>query len=290
MRASCLINKMFNFRANKASFPRIVVIPNGIDLKTFDSVPADRECINDKCPECKNEKIVLFLSRLHPIKGVENLIEAWAEVQHDPGTAITKTRDNWILLIAGSGENKYVESLKKQVEKFGLAEKVRFFGLVLGEEKIKLMKSADIFVLPTKDENFGIVVAEALACAVPVITTKGAPWSELQGDFVGMQVSEGANARVAPGDVALSSTVETNEFTYSDTNDLCRTDRSGWWVDIGVAPLADALQQAMSLTDLERKQMGVNGRRLVEERYQWSRVVGHMNSIYNWVLHGGDLL
>jgi glycosyltransferase involved in cell wall biosynthesis len=87
---------------------------------------------------------------------------------------------------------------------------------------------------------------------VPVITTKGTPWGELLGE-------EGSNA--PPGGGAGSS------------------GRCGWWIDIGVEPLARALEEAMGLTDDERRAMGENGRRLVEARYTWEQVGAQMEAL-----------
>ena len=112
-----------------------------------------------KWPECKNKKIALFLSRLNPIKCLENLIDAWSELLTTDGIS------DWLLLVGGCGEERYVNELKLRVEKAGLAGCIKFVGSVFGEKKVALMKAADLFVLPTKNENFGIVIAEALACS-----------------------------------------------------------------------------------------------------------------------------
>ena len=63
--------------------------------------------------------------------------------------------------------------------------------------------------------------------------------------------------------------------------------RCGWWVDIGADPLATALREAMALSDEERREMGVRGRRLVEEKYSWPTITRRMISVYEWLLSGG---
>ena len=139
----------------------IAVIPNGIDVKNIQMKS-----------NWQKTKTILFLSRIHVKKGVEFLIEA-----------ISKLRKEFVgyrVLIAGEGENNYIEQLNSLIKKQGLENIVSLIGGVYGEHKWKLFQQADVFVLPTHSENFGIVVAEALASGTPVITTTGTPWHELQ--------------------------------------------------------------------------------------------------------------
>jgi glycosyltransferase involved in cell wall biosynthesis len=227
-------------------------------------------------------KTVLYLGRLHPLKGLDLLVEAWRSVrsslvhycdsalvaddqqtvgsgQSAVGSDSTHARMNsctneLLLVIAGPDEQGTLKALKEQVARLGLEASVKFAGPVYGEEKWRMLRSADVFVLPSRSENFGIVVAEALACSVPVICTKGAPWSELQG--------------YCDHAVVAMTSVKT------------RTGRAGWWVDVGVEPLAEALREAMALTDEERWAMGQNGRRLVEEKYRWEAVAEQMVDLY----------
>jgi glycosyltransferase involved in cell wall biosynthesis len=115
---------------------------------------------------------VLFLSRLHVKKRPELLIEAVAALRDD-GIA---TR----LLVAGPGEATYVATLKDLVGRLDLAGVVDFVGPVGGQDKIDLYRSADLFVVPTSQENFGIVFVEALASGLPVVATTGTDiWQEL---------------------------------------------------------------------------------------------------------------
>ena len=89
--------------------------------------------------------------------------------------------EGWRLVIAGPDEQGTLKALKAQVARLGLEESVVFPGPVYGQEKMQLLQAADVFVLPSRSENFGMGVAEALACGVPVVCTKGAPWEELLG-------------------------------------------------------------------------------------------------------------
>jgi glycosyltransferase involved in cell wall biosynthesis len=149
--------------ASRASFPGVatVVIPNGIDLP--------REA--PRRPRGGTIHLV-FLGRLHPIKGLENLIDAC-------GRCSNRGWDDWRLSIAGSGEADYEVSLRDRVRDAGIAPRVSFLGAVHGERKAELLESADVVVVPSHSENFSMVVVEALAHGVPVLASEGTPWSEL---------------------------------------------------------------------------------------------------------------
>ena len=110
----------------------------------------------------------LFLSRIHPKKGLPMLLDAWAAVRPE----------GWDLVVVGPDEGGHRAELEAQAARLGLAE-VSFQDPVADADKWALYASADLFVLPTYSENFGLVVAEALAAGVPVITTTGAPWADL---------------------------------------------------------------------------------------------------------------
>lgn len=136
-----------------------VIIPNGIET-------AD---VKFKT-EWKAVRNILFLSRVHPKKGLELLIDA---------VALLENR-NFSITIAGEGEASYIESLKKLAAQHEVSHLFNFVGGIYGDQKWELLHQADLFVLPTFSENFGIVMAEALATGVPVITTTGTPWKELE--------------------------------------------------------------------------------------------------------------
>lgn len=140
---------------------KISVIPNGIDVER---IPLKTDWTR--------KKRILFLSRLHVKKGVEFLLEAVANVQG--------LLAGYSVCIAGEGDEEYVRQLKRKVRQLGIEGIVDFCGYVYEDKKWNLFREADLFVLPTYSENFGIVVAEALACGTPVITTKGAPWRDLE--------------------------------------------------------------------------------------------------------------
>ena len=113
-----------------------------------------------------------------------------------------------------------------------------------GDRKAALFRQADVFVLPTFSENFGVVVAEALTHSLPVVTTRGAPWEDLE------------------------------------------TFGCGWWVDVGVPPLREALRHAMSLSDDDRWAMGERGRQYVH-RFNWEDIAVRLADIYRYVVGQG---
>lgn len=119
----------------------------------------------------KKTRQILFLSRVHVKKGINYLIEAVDLMREE--------LQGYKILIAGEGDVEYVASLKQEIEKKGLKDKVQLIGGVYGEEKWTLFQSSDFFVLPTHSENFGLAIAEALASGTPVVTTTGTPWSDL---------------------------------------------------------------------------------------------------------------
>jgi len=114
--------------------------------------------------------IILFLSRLHYKKRPDLLIRALAKVA-------TQQLD-FHLLVAGSGDSKYLAELKQLVVSVGLSEQVSFTGFVNGSEKELILQGSDLFVLPSFSENFGVAIAEAMAAGLPVVLTPGIQISE----------------------------------------------------------------------------------------------------------------
>jgi len=160
-----------NFRALGLRQPA-AVIPNGVDLP---EMPDDR-------PRAE-VRTALFLSRVHPKKGLLNLVAAWARVR-PPG---------WRLVIAGPDESGHRAEVEVAIRTARLESTVSFAGSVAGEAKRRLFLDADLFILPTYSENFGVAVAEALAHGVPVITTRAAPWSDLESERCGWWISTGVD-------------------------------------------------------------------------------------------------
>jgi glycosyltransferase involved in cell wall biosynthesis len=203
----------------------VAVIPPGTDLP---------EIVE---PRTSNStRTALFLSRIAPNKGLLILLKAWAAIRPK----------DWRLVVAGSSEGGHQEECQRAVKQYKLEDSITFVGSAFQDKKWGQYFGADLFILPTLSENFGIAVAEALACGIPVITTKGAPWEELE-------------------------------------NYKC-----GWWIEIGVDPLIAAMKQAFALNIQELKEMGLRGRKLIEQKYTWPMIARKMLTVYKWAMGDGQ--
>jgi glycosyltransferase involved in cell wall biosynthesis len=148
------------------------VLPCLVDLSPFQSLPGREPARAAFAALGGEDPKLLFLSRLHEKKGVHLLIEAAALLRQ-------KGR-RFKLLLAGTGSPAYENQLREQTRRLQLEDAVSFLGLVKGVEKISLYQSADLFVLPTQQENFGLVLIEALAAGTPVLTTRGTDiWQDI---------------------------------------------------------------------------------------------------------------
>ena len=215
----------------------VMVIGNCVQV---DQIPM-KESWNKK-------KSFLFLSRVHVKKGINFLIEAVAELKDE--------LKEYTVNIAGPGEEYYFKELIDQATHLGVnviregnvlnsndsSTTINFVGSVFGDAKFKLFRDADLFVLPTHSENFGIVVTEALASGTPVITTKGTPWHELE------------------------------------------TCNCGWWTEVGTQPLVRALKQFLQCSEEDLKEMGCNGRKLVEEKYSSETIANKFFKLYQTLI------
>lgn len=141
------------------------VIPWGIDVPRQDpprTIP---------CSRVGDRRTALYLSRFHPIKGLDLLLRAWS--------AVEKSFPQWDLMLAGYDENGYRAQLQALAGSLGISQRVFFHGPLLSKEKEAAFADAEIFILPSRSENFGLAVGEALARGLPVITTTGTPWSNV---------------------------------------------------------------------------------------------------------------
>lgn len=157
----------------------VALIPNGIDLPVLPDNPIT---------DARKRRTLLFLSRIHPTKGIDRLLQAWANLE--------ARFPHWCLRIAGPGDAAHVAEVKDLARRLQLA-RVSFPGPLYGDEKSREYFQASLFVLPTYSENFVMVVAEALAHGCPAVVSRGAPWSGLQSEECGWWVSNEVTALTA---------------------------------------------------------------------------------------------
>jgi glycosyltransferase involved in cell wall biosynthesis len=152
----------------------VAVIPNGIDLP------------RSICPGQKSEqRIVLTLGRIHPKKGLDRLLHAWSRVE--------SRQPDWRLRIIGPGEDGHDTELRALAANLELA-RVSIEPPIYNDAKTDAFQEADLFVLPSLNENFGLTVAESLAAGTPVIATKGAPWSKLEREHCGWWIDSSVDS------------------------------------------------------------------------------------------------
>jgi glycosyltransferase involved in cell wall biosynthesis len=162
----------------------ICVLPNGVDVPSYDNRPK------------AFPKHLLFLGRISQIKGIDNLLRAWAEVQN--------CFTDWDLQIAGPDNRGHLATLQALASELHL-ERLSFRGPVFGQEKLEAYRAASLFVLPSHSENFGMTIAEALASGTPVVVSKGAPWDQLEPNGAGWWVEIGVEPLVACLKTALAT-------------------------------------------------------------------------------------
>lgn len=169
LHATCL-SEFYEFRSLGIRQP-IAIVPNGIDLPDVAHFGAPSRD--------SSSRTLLFFGRIHEKKGLDILIPAWVRV--------AASYPYWRLRIVGPGEPEDTRKLAQLILKHK-APRVSIEGAVYGNDKWRILSEADLFVLPTRNENFGITVAESLACRRPVIVTKGAPWSGVEAHRCGWWV------------------------------------------------------------------------------------------------------
>ena len=147
---------------------KIEIVPNGIDLSEFDNLPQRGE-FRRRYSLGSDQRIILYLGRIHKIKGLDLLVKAFAD--------LSRPLSDVRLVIVGPDDG-YLPSLKKLVADLEISTKVLFTGPLYGREKLKAYVDADVYVLPSSYEIFGITVLEACACGTPVIVTDNCGCSE----------------------------------------------------------------------------------------------------------------
>ena len=155
----------------------VCLIPNGVDLPPMETVIRPETSV----------RTALFVGRLYPVKGLPMLIEAWAALR-PPG---------WRVRLVGPDEAGHRLELEELVRKAGLVDVFEFSGPLEGDALNRAYDEADLFILPSHTENFGMVVGEALARCLPVITTRGTPWELLVHEGCGWWVPVSADGIAA---------------------------------------------------------------------------------------------
>jgi len=171
---------------------KVAIIPNGIEYELFQksNILNKQEYLQKFTKQELNaEKVIISMGRLQKKKGFDILIAAFAKtLQTYPSSA---------LLIAGLDEGEE-QNLKKQVQELGLENKVFLVGAISGQDKIDFLANADLFVLPSHNENFGNVYVESLATGTPIVASKMTPWEEVEefhcGKWVENSVEETSKA------------------------------------------------------------------------------------------------
>lgn len=165
----------------------VAIIPNGIEIPAPPPPGGLRR---------GDRRTLLFMSRVNPKKGIDTLLNAWGP--------LAARYPAWDLAIVGPSDPPgYLEEMQALAARLGLA-RVRFPGPLYGAAKSESLWNADLFVLPTHSENFGLVVGEALAHSRPVITTREAPWAGLETERCGWWIEDSLAALSAALDEAMS--------------------------------------------------------------------------------------
>lgn len=163
-----------------------IVEPNGVDLAEYADLPARGEW-RAKHPSLGDRPVVMFMSRLHPKKGLELLVPAFAMIAQKDAA----------LVIAGPDSDGHGDQIRALAAKLGVADRVLFTGMLKGREKLSALVDADLFVLASHQENFGNVVAEAMAAGTAVVVSDQVNlWLEV------VESGAGAVVKMDVGDIA----------------------------------------------------------------------------------------
>jgi glycosyltransferase involved in cell wall biosynthesis len=208
--------------------PPGVIVPLGVEPGRV--TPGRFTPLRQKFPQLGAGKLVLFLSRLDPKKGLDLLLSSIAD--------LLERRQDFGFVIAGSGPAAYQEQIRTSICHPEFRNRVVMIGEVYADEKWDVLNQADLFILPSHQENFGLAVVEAMAAGVPVV------------------ISDAVNIH--------------REIVRANAGAVTAIDRSA------IARTIDSLLS----DDAGRRQMGGNGRRLVEERYTWKEVVRQLVDVY----------
>jgi poly(glycerol-phosphate) alpha-glucosyltransferase len=244
----------------------ICVIPNGVDLPEVRSQKSEVRSQNSELwPLAPGRKVLLYLGRIHPKKGLVNLLRAWGQVQGSLGSALGASpsalrASEWVLAIAGWDQGGHEDELKNLTTELGIpwadvrGQKsvvssqwsVVFLGPQFGDAKNACYANCDAFILPSFSEGLPMVLLEAWSHGTPLLMT---PQCNLPEGFA--------------SDSALRITTDT-------------------------AGIKQGLQILFEMSDAEAMAMGQRGFKLVSERFTWPEIARQMRSVYEWVLGAGS--
>lgn len=156
------------------------IVPNCLMSDDYIVEPEKKKNFRESLDIPKDAFIISFLSLIRPRKGLELLIKAFSKLNSD----------SIFLLIGGATESlEYLKTLKEMCWDYGIDQKVKWFGLVEPQELTSFYAASDLFVFPSFEEAFGMVVVEAMACGTPVLISKGVPiWQEILEDNAGLVI------------------------------------------------------------------------------------------------------
>lgn len=185
--------RAFGYQGPLAVIPNGVEVPSDTDLALSMAAEPD---FRSRFPETTGKRVLLFLSRIEPTKGVVSLAHVWGK--------IAPRHTDWHLVIAGPDERNHVRKVRRILDAHGASRRTSVAGPLYTTERDQAFAACELFVLPTRSENFGMAIGESLARSRPVITTVGAPWPGLQDHECGWWIPHGEDALEHALDEALS--------------------------------------------------------------------------------------
>ena len=212
---------------------KIEIVPLGINLEEYDNIP-EKGKFKSKFNIGDDDKLVLFVGRLHEIKGLDLLIDAFNDLIHDNGD---NDENSSIKLAIVGPDDGYLSKLEEKIEKYSLEGNVIVTGLLYKEEKQEALVDSDLFVMPSKYESFTSSGLEAMACGKPLVLTK--------------------NNHI-------------HDWVDGNVGIACDDDRDS---------LRKAIEKLLFDEELSNS-FGENGRKLINEKYNWDMINNQIISIY----------
>jgi poly(glycerol-phosphate) alpha-glucosyltransferase len=223
----------------------VCVIPNGVDLPC--GLERAAPPWSGQIPE--SAKVLLYLGRLHPKKGLPNLLRAWAAARRDAKSPVDRLRagpaHDWHLALVGWDQAGHLAQLQAQVDHEQLQETVHFLGPQFGPARAAAYQNAHALVLPSFSEGLPMGVLEGWANSLPVLMTSHC------------HLPEGFTARAA------------------------------WPIEPDVESITRGLHTLFQMEPEELRQTGKRGRELVAARFSWSQAAAALHEVYRWMLQQG---